>query len=118
QLEGLTDEATIGQLAGIRYELDGQGRIKIESKEQARARGVASPDRAEALMLALCRPPQRIEFYSVRDLPLLNQQGQSPSSAIHYEDDDLDNPRNRALQMRRHRPSIDAILRRRRFAGY
>jgi chemotaxis response regulator CheB len=33
------------------------GRIKIESKEQARARRVPSPDRAEALMLALGQLP-------------------------------------------------------------
>jgi len=50
QVEGLTDETTIGQLAGLLYEFDSQGRIKIESKEKARARGVPSPDRADALM--------------------------------------------------------------------
>ena len=58
----MTDEETIGQLAGILYELDSQGRMKIESKEKARARGVPSPDRAEALMLALCKPPQKYEY--------------------------------------------------------
>jgi phage terminase large subunit len=72
QIEGLTDETTIGQLAGLLYEIDSHGRMKLESKEQARARGVRSPDRAEALMLALCKPPQKFEFYSVRDLPRLN----------------------------------------------
>jgi hypothetical protein len=41
----------VGQLAGLRYEIDSQGRMKIESKEKARERGVPSPDRAEALML-------------------------------------------------------------------
>jgi phage terminase large subunit len=56
QVEGLTDETTIGQLAGLLYEFDSQGRIKIESKEKARERGVPSPDRADALMLALCKP--------------------------------------------------------------
>jgi hypothetical protein len=56
QIEGLTDETTIRQLSGLLYELDSQGRMKIESKEQARARGVPSPDRAEALMLALGKP--------------------------------------------------------------
>src|SRR5208337_4276601 len=62
QVDGLTDEETIGQLAGIRWELDSQGRIKIESKERARERGVPSPDRAEALMLAVCKPPQKYEY--------------------------------------------------------
>ena len=71
QIDGLTDEETIGQLAGIIYEFDSQGRIKIESKEKARARGVRSPDRAEALMLALCEPPIKFEYYSIRDLPRL-----------------------------------------------
>src|SRR5579864_6223510 len=32
-LDGLRDATTIGQLAGIRYELDASGRIKIESKD-------------------------------------------------------------------------------------
>jgi hypothetical protein len=45
-LDGLRDATTIGQLAGIRYELDANGRIKIESKDSARQRGVRSPDRA------------------------------------------------------------------------
>jgi phage terminase large subunit len=62
QVDGLTDEETIGQLAGIRWELDSQGRIKIESKERARGRGEPSPDRAEALMLAVCKPPQKYEY--------------------------------------------------------
>jgi len=69
QVEGLLDDTTIGQLAGILYEFDSQGRMKIESKEQARARGVRSPDRAEALMLALAKPPWKFEYYSVRNPP-------------------------------------------------
>ena len=59
QIEGLTDEMTIGQLAGLLYEVDSRGRMKIESKERARERGVPSPDRAEALMLALGKPRQK-----------------------------------------------------------
>lgn len=51
-LGGLSDERTIAQLAGLRYEHDARGRVKIESKDDARKRGVKSPDRAEALMLA------------------------------------------------------------------
>jgi phage terminase large subunit len=53
QVEGLIDEETIGQLSGVLYELDSQGRMKIEAKDKARARGVPSPDRADALMLAI-----------------------------------------------------------------
>lgn len=51
-LSGLTDEKTIGQLAGIRYKHDARGRVVIESNEDARKRGVKSPDRAESVMLA------------------------------------------------------------------
>ena len=43
QIEGLTDEETIGQLAGLLYELDSQSRVKVESKEKARARGCPRP---------------------------------------------------------------------------
>jgi phage terminase large subunit len=53
QIEGLIDETTIGQLAGLLTEFDSLVLTKIESKEDARKRGVPSPDRAEALMLAL-----------------------------------------------------------------
>lgn len=55
---GLTDERTIGQLAGIRYRHNARGQIEIEPKEEARKRGVKSPDRAEAVMLAFARPAQ------------------------------------------------------------
>ncbi len=65
EIDGMTDEETIAQLAAIRFEIDSQGRLKIESKEQARARGVRSPDRAEALMLALCKTPVKFEYIPV-----------------------------------------------------
>lgn len=51
-MSGLTDERAIGQLAGIRYKQNARGQIEIESKDDARKRGVKSPDRAEAVMLA------------------------------------------------------------------
>jgi hypothetical protein len=63
-IEGLSDEATIGQLAGLLYEVDSQGRIKIEYKEKVRER--ASPHRTApiALMLATTRPYSQMEFYT------------------------------------------------------
>jgi phage terminase large subunit len=67
QIDGLNDEATIGQLANIQYEIDSHGRLRIESKEEARKRGASSFDRADALMLALCKPYQKFEWYSLRD---------------------------------------------------
>jgi phage terminase large subunit len=53
EVDGLLDEETIAQLADLQYEIDSRGRIKIESKDDARARRSSSPDRAEALMLAI-----------------------------------------------------------------
>jgi hypothetical protein len=64
-IEGLTDEATIGQLSGLLYEIDSQGRMRLESKESARQRGLPSPDRAEALMLAMCKVHYKFEYIPV-----------------------------------------------------
>jgi phage terminase large subunit len=58
-LAGLTDQTTIAQLAGIRYAHDRRGKIAIERKEDARKRGVKSPDRAEAVVLAFWQAPPR-----------------------------------------------------------
>jgi phage terminase large subunit len=52
ELAGLTDEKSISQLAGIRYSHNNRGQIVIESKADARKRGVKSPDRAEAVILS------------------------------------------------------------------
>src|ERR1700734_1446029 len=64
-LAGLTDEKTIAQLAGIRYSHNSRGQIVIESKQDARKRGVKSPDRAEAVILAFADQPKIaiLEFY-------------------------------------------------------
>src|SRR5580704_2228756 len=43
-ISGLTDELTIQQLASIRYEHNSRGQVLIESKEDARKRGLGSPD--------------------------------------------------------------------------
>lgn len=57
-LAGLTDQIAISQLAGIRYQHDRRGHIAIESKDDARKRGVKSPDRAESVVLAFWENPQ------------------------------------------------------------
>jgi hypothetical protein len=46
------DEKAIAQLTGIRYRHNSRGQVEIESKDNARKRGVKSPDRAEAIILA------------------------------------------------------------------
>jgi phage terminase large subunit len=55
QISGMTDERTIAQLTGIRYSHNAAGQIVIESKDEAKKRGVKSPDRAEAVMLAFAK---------------------------------------------------------------
>jgi phage terminase large subunit len=57
ELAGLTDDHTISQLGTIRWKATPQGKIAIESKDEMRSRGVKSPDRAEALMLAFSEHP-------------------------------------------------------------
>ena len=52
ELVGLSDDVQVSQLASVRYQQDSRGHVVIERKEQARKRGVRSPDRAEALMLS------------------------------------------------------------------
>jgi len=49
------DKVLKSQLSDIRYRYNNKGQLLIESKEEARARGVTSPDRADALMM-LCKP--------------------------------------------------------------
>lgn len=60
QIAGPIDDSTMGQIASPRYRYDSRhtGAI-IESKEEMRKRGIRSPDRAEALMLAFLTPPER-----------------------------------------------------------
>ena len=51
------DRRTITQLATPTYYSDSSGRIVIESKAEMKKRGMSSPDRAEAVLLALYDPP-------------------------------------------------------------
>jgi hypothetical protein len=66
-ISGVRDETLIGQLASLRYEEDLQGRIRIETKDSLRKRGVPSPDRAEALMLCFAEiePATTRTYYPV-----------------------------------------------------
>ena len=51
------DHRTVQQLAAPSYRSNSSGRILIESKADMAKRGVGSPDRAEAVLLALFEPP-------------------------------------------------------------
>jgi len=69
EISGLTDRTLVSQLAGLRYEHDPRGRVRIESKQDAVKRGLKSPDRAEALMLAFSpENPERLRasLYGLR----------------------------------------------------
>ena len=46
------DDELAAQLGAIRFEYTSRGQIKIESKDDMAKRGMPSPDRADALMLA------------------------------------------------------------------
>lgn len=50
------DDVTAAQLAGPRYSTDTGGRVQVEAKAAMKRRGMASPDRAEAVLLALYEP--------------------------------------------------------------
>ena len=49
---GITDQTTQRQLISIHGDYDERGRFFIEAKRDAEKRGVKSPDRAEAYILA------------------------------------------------------------------
>ncbi len=50
---GIGDDGLASQLAALRYELTSRGQVQIENKADMRKRIGRSPDRADALMLAL-----------------------------------------------------------------
>jgi hypothetical protein len=50
------DRKVMAQLSGPTFKADSAGRIQIESKADMKRRGVGSPDRAEAVLLALYEP--------------------------------------------------------------
>ena len=58
------DQQLIGELASIRYGHDSKGHIKIDSKDEMRKRGIPSPDKADALMLAFVTPPSRPRIWT------------------------------------------------------
>jgi phage terminase large subunit len=54
------DDDLAAELVSLRFERQSNGKIKIESKKEAEARGVPSPNRAEALMLACAKARKKI----------------------------------------------------------
>ena len=58
------DNELTSELASLRYSYDSSGRIKIESKDEMRKRGLSSPDKADALMLAFLDPSSRMQLWT------------------------------------------------------
>jgi hypothetical protein len=54
-VNGLDDDVAKGQLTTIRWKPNPRGQTVIESKADAKARGIKSPDRAEGVMLAFAK---------------------------------------------------------------
>lgn len=46
------DEELIFELSNVKYKVESNGKIKVESKREMRKRGVASPNKADALVLS------------------------------------------------------------------
>ena len=67
------DRAVLAQLAGPTYLSDSSGRIQIESKADMKKRGVSSPDRAEAILLALYENKNIIQPITPLSLGQANQ---------------------------------------------
>ena len=59
-----SDNQLMGELAALRYSYDSQGRIQMESKDSMRQRGLPSPDKADALMLAFLEPAGRTKLWT------------------------------------------------------
>jgi hypothetical protein len=67
------DQRVIAQLTTPSYKSDSSGRIVIESKKDMKRRGVHSPDRAEAVLLALYDPKKVIPAFSPVSVTQLNE---------------------------------------------
>jgi hypothetical protein len=66
-IRGILDDDTQAQLSDVRYRETPQGLIEIEHKDESRARGSSSPDRAEALVMAFCRIQPREQTVVLSD---------------------------------------------------
>ena len=58
-----SDGQLMGELSALRYSYDSHGRVKIEGKDEMRRRGLPSPDKADALMLAFLEPASQVKLW-------------------------------------------------------
>ena len=57
------DNDLVGQLAALKYTFNSLGQLVMESKEDMRRRGVPSPDKADALMMAFMSNKRRVKLW-------------------------------------------------------
>lgn len=57
------DYQSMGELAVLRYSFDSQGRVQMEIKDAMRQRGLPSPDKSDALMLASLESANRTRLW-------------------------------------------------------
>jgi hypothetical protein len=62
------DDQLASQLQSIKWKLDSRGRIKIESKDDMRKRGLPSPDLADGVMMTVRKPIHVPDITPVQDL--------------------------------------------------
>lgn len=67
----------VGQLQALKFKYDARGRIQVESKEDMRARGVKSPDHADAAALAWSVPPP-LDLPAGFGTPVMHQTDSGP----------------------------------------
>ncbi|AYO30816.1 terminase B [Biomaibacter acetigenes] len=56
QIELINDDDLVGQLTTRKYRITSKGKIALETKEEMKKRGLMSPDRADAVVLAFAKP--------------------------------------------------------------
>lgn len=62
ELELVYNDDLITQLTNRKYRVNSDGKIELERKEEMKKRGLSSPDRGDALGLALYEPPRAIDI--------------------------------------------------------
>ena len=62
------DDALQADLTGLRYSYDSRGRLKLESKDDAKKRGIRSPDIGDALAMTFALPIAEQTRYREADL--------------------------------------------------
>lgn len=69
------DEDLAAQLSNIKYKINSKGQIQVESKEEMEARGLPSPDRADALCYSLApdQAPAHVETRAMITSDLLDR---------------------------------------------